>query len=86
MCKLSDILIHKQDLCLHIPIPACRLRNPPLVTMATTAEIRAQLGNVFSTGVESPPVNMNGDQDDITPFPSPAMGKLSCEWHAVLLV
>jgi hypothetical protein len=49
--------------------------------MTTTAEIRAQLGNVFTTGVESPPTSMNGEQDDITPFPSPAMGKLSREWR-----
>lgn len=50
----------------------------------TSDELRAQLGNVFTTGVESPPKSLNGD-DDLTPFPSPNMGSLKSKPRRLFL-
>lgn len=49
----------------------------------THAEVRNAIGTVFM-GVESPPANLSGD--DLTPFPSPQMGKLSREFLCLCVV
>lgn len=47
--------------------------------LSESSDLHSSLSSII-TGVESPPTSMSSAQDDdLTPFPSPAMGALKCE-------